>query len=139
MLDVEGGPEARGDLILAAVGRQPNVEKLALDKAGIEATRAGITVDKGLRTTNRKAYAIGDVAGGLQFTHVAGYHAGLVVRNALFRLPITAKTDHIPWATYTDPEIAQIGPTEAEARKQREPRSRSRALNLARTTARAPS
>ncbi|MEO0362263.1 MAG: FAD-dependent oxidoreductase, partial [Pseudomonadota bacterium] len=113
VLTLEGGEEIRGDAILAAVGRKANVEKLNLDAAGIETTRTGIKVDKGLRTTNRKAYAIGDVAGGLQYTHVAGYQAGLVVRSALFRLPVTNRTDHVPWATYTDPEIAQVGMTEA--------------------------
>lgn len=117
VLSIEGGEEVRGDLILAAVGRRPNVESLDLDAAGIETTKAGIKVDQGLRTTNRKVYAIGDVAGGLQFTHVAGYHAGLVVRSALFRLPVKARTDHIPWATYTDPEIAQVGMTEQQARE----------------------
>jgi pyruvate/2-oxoglutarate dehydrogenase complex dihydrolipoamide dehydrogenase (E3) component len=68
-------------------------------------------------TTNRRVHAVGDVAGGLQFTHVANYHAGLVIRNALFRLPVTASTAHIPWVTYTDPELAQAGLTEAEARE----------------------
>ncbi len=71
--------------------------------------------------SNRKVYAIGDVAGGLQFTHVAGYHAGLVIRSALFRLPVKNREDIIPWVTYTDPEVAHVGLTEAEARKQRGP------------------
>ncbi|MEM6577509.1 MAG: dihydrolipoamide dehydrogenase, partial [Pseudomonadota bacterium] len=62
-------------------------------------------------------YAIGDVAGGLQFTHVAGYHAGVIIRSALFGLPAKASTHHMPWATYTDPELAQVGLTEAQARK----------------------
>jgi pyruvate/2-oxoglutarate dehydrogenase complex dihydrolipoamide dehydrogenase (E3) component len=70
-----------------------------------------------LRSTNRRVYAVGDAAGGLQFTHVAGYHAGVIIRPMLFGLPAKARTDHIPWVTYTDPELAQIGPTEAEARK----------------------
>ncbi len=117
VLTLEGGAEVRGDVILAAVGRHANTDDMGLDLAGIELTKSGIKVDKGLRTTNRRVYAIGDVAGGLQFTHVAGYQAGLVVRSALFRLPVTNRTDHIPWATYTDPEIAQVGMTEAEARK----------------------
>jgi pyruvate/2-oxoglutarate dehydrogenase complex dihydrolipoamide dehydrogenase (E3) component len=60
---------------------------------------------------------VGDVAGKLQFTHVAGYHAGVVIRSILFGLPAKAREDHIPWATYTDPELAQVGLTEAEARK----------------------
>jgi pyruvate/2-oxoglutarate dehydrogenase complex dihydrolipoamide dehydrogenase (E3) component len=117
VLTLDGGEAISGDLILAAVGRRANTENLGLEAAGIKTTRTGIEVDSGLRTTNRKVYAIGDVAGGLQFTHVAGYQAGLVVRSALFRLPVKNRTDHIPWATYTDPEIAQVGLTEAEARK----------------------
>ncbi len=71
---------------------------------------------RGLRTTNRKIFAIGDVSGGPQFTHIAGYHAGIVIRNALFWLP--AKVDYraLPWVTYTDPELAHVGLTEAQAR-----------------------
>ena len=105
-----------GSHLLVAVGRKSNVENLNLDAAGIETTKTGIRVDAGLRTTNRRVYAIGDVAGGMQFTHVAGYHAGVVIRSMLFGLPSKAATAHIPWATYTDPELAQIGLTEAEAR-----------------------
>jgi len=79
-------------------------------------TPRGITVDARLRTTNRRVFAIGDVAGGPQFTHIAGYHAGIVIRNALFGLP--AKVDYaaLPWVTYADPELAHAGLTEAEAR-----------------------
>ncbi|MEO1317134.1 MAG: FAD-dependent oxidoreductase [Pseudomonadota bacterium] len=116
-LHLEGGAEVTGTHLLLAVGRAANVSDLGLDAGGIEHDRRGIKIDKGLRSiSNRKVYAIGDVAGGLQFTHVANYHAGLVIRNALFRMPVTAKTEHIPWATYTDPELAQVGLTEAEAK-----------------------
>lgn len=107
-----------GTHLLMAVGRKPNIDKLNLEAAGIETTRAGIKVDNRLRTTNKKVYAIGDVAGGLQFTHVAGYHAGLIIREVLFGLPAKVKTAHIPWATYTDPEMAQVGLTEAQAREE---------------------
>jgi pyruvate/2-oxoglutarate dehydrogenase complex dihydrolipoamide dehydrogenase (E3) component len=106
----------RGSHILVALGREAVTDTLDLDAAGIETTSTGIKVDARLRTTNRKVYAIGDVAGGLQFTHVAGYQAGIVIRSALFGLPSKARTDHIPRATYTDPELAQVGLTEAEAR-----------------------
>lgn len=106
-----------GSHLLVATGRKPNVEGLGLDLAGIAHDKRGITVDQGLKTANKKVYAIGDVAGGLQFTHVANYHAGLVIRNALFRLPVKAATETIPWVTYTDPELAHIGLTEAEAKK----------------------
>lgn len=106
-----------GSHLLMAVGRKANTGRLNLEAAGIETTRTGIRTDAGLRTSNRRVYAIGDIAGGLQFTHVAGYHAGVVIRSILFGLPSKAKTAHIPWATYTDPELAQLGPTEAEARE----------------------
>ncbi|MEL6598929.1 MAG: FAD-dependent oxidoreductase [Pseudomonadota bacterium] len=107
-----------GSHLLMAVGRKANLDKLALDKAGIETTRTGIKVDAGLKTSNKRVFAIGDAAGGLQFTHKAGYDAGIVIRNALFGLPAKASDAHIPWATYTDPEIAQVGLTEAQAKKQ---------------------
>jgi len=111
------GPEYRGSHLLMAVGRKSNLDKLQLDRAGIETTKTGVKVDAALKTTNKKVYAIGDVAGGLQFTHVAGYHAGVIIRSALFGLPSKASQHHIPWATYTEPEIAQVGMTEAEAKK----------------------
>ncbi|HUA51130.1 MAG TPA: FAD-dependent oxidoreductase [Candidatus Sulfotelmatobacter sp.] len=105
-----------GSHLLVATGRVPTIDGLELDKAGIAHTRAGITVDARLRTTNRRVFAIGDVAGALQFTHVAGYHAGVVIRNALFRQPARASHATIPWVTYGDPELAQVGLTEAQAR-----------------------
>jgi pyruvate/2-oxoglutarate dehydrogenase complex dihydrolipoamide dehydrogenase (E3) component len=110
-----GGERIVGSHLLLAAGRRPSVEALDLPAAGIEATPKGITVDARLRTTNRRAFAIGDVAGGPQFTHIALYHAGIVIRNALFRLP--AKVDYraLPWVTYTDPELAQVGVTQASA------------------------
>lgn len=114
----ENGEIYTGSHLLVAAGRKANTDRLNLEAAGIEPTRTGIKVDASLRTTNRKVYAIGDVAGGLQFTHVAGYHAGIIIRSALFGLPSKVKTAHIPWATYTDPELAQVGLTEAQARDQ---------------------
>ncbi|WP_289042705.1 FAD-dependent oxidoreductase [uncultured Aliiroseovarius sp.] len=115
-VEVKDGRTFKGSHLLVAVGRKANTDKLNLDAAGIEQTRAGIKVDASLRTTNRRVYAIGDVAGGLQFTHVAGYQAGVIIRSMLFGLPSKNRTDHIPWATYTSPELAQIGLTEAQAR-----------------------
>ncbi|MBO6636960.1 MAG: FAD-dependent oxidoreductase [Roseitalea sp.] len=106
-----------GTHVLVATGRTPNTDNLGLDAAGIAHDRRGITVTDALRTTNRRVYAIGDVAGGLQFTHVAGYHAGLVVQSILFRVPGKPNNDIIPWATYTDPELAHVGLTEEQARK----------------------
>ena len=116
-IEAKDGRVFKGTHLLMAVGRKANTDKLNLEAAGIEPTRTGIKVDDSLRTTNKKVYAIGDVAGGLQFTHVAGYHAGVIIRSMLFGLPSKQRTDHIPWATYTAPELAQIGLTEAEARK----------------------
>jgi pyruvate/2-oxoglutarate dehydrogenase complex dihydrolipoamide dehydrogenase (E3) component len=114
-----GGETIAGSHLLMAAGRKPNIDELGLEAAGIAHDGRGITVNKGLRTTNKKVYAVGDVAGALQFTQVANYHAGLVIRNALFRLPVKANYDVIPWVTFTDPELAQIGVTEAEARKRK--------------------
>ncbi len=116
-VETSAGP-ITGSHLLLAVGRRVNVEGLGLDEARIAWSRQGVKVGADLRsTTNRRVYAIGDVAGGLQFTHLAGYHAGIVVRSAVLGLPAKASTHHIPWATYTDPELAQVGLTEAEARK----------------------
>lgn len=117
-VEAKDGRIFKGSHLLMAVGRKANTDKLDLEKAGIEPTKSGIKVDDALRSTNRKVYAIGDVAGGLQFTHVAGYHAGVIIRSMLFGLPSKAKTAHIPWATYTDPELAQAGLTEAQAKEQ---------------------
>ncbi|WP_299943322.1 FAD-dependent oxidoreductase [uncultured Ruegeria sp.] len=114
----ENGEIFAGSHLLLAVGRKANIEQLNLEAAGIERTRTGVKVDAALRTSNRKVYAIGDVAGGMQFTHVAGYQAGVIIRSALFGLPSKAKTAHIPWATYTDPELAQVGLSETQARAQ---------------------
>lgn len=116
-IETGDGGRIGGSHLLVAAGRKPNIEALNLEAAGIAYTPKGVTVDLGLMTSNRKVYAVGDVAGGLQFTHVAGYHAGLVVRNALFGLPVKASAV-IPWVTYTDPELAHAGLTEAQARAQ---------------------
>jgi pyruvate/2-oxoglutarate dehydrogenase complex dihydrolipoamide dehydrogenase (E3) component len=117
--DAGGSYRVAGSHLLMAVGRRPNVAGMGLEAAGIETNRAGIVVDRGLRTTNKRIYAVGDVAGGPQFTHVAGYHAGIVIRRMLFKLP--AKVDYaaLPWVTYTDPELAHVGLTEAQARLRR--------------------
>ena len=106
-----------GDTLLIATGRAPTVDGLDLENAGIDYSRRGITVNKKMRTANSRVYAIGDVAGSLQFTHVAGYHAGLVIRAILFRLRAKEDTHLIPWSTYTDPELAHIGHTEETARE----------------------
>ena len=110
------GQEAiEGSHLLLAVGRRPNLSDLNLSAAGIRFEKSGITVDRGLRTSNKKVFAIGDVAGGPQFTHVANYHAGIVLRRALFRLPAKVDPGHIPWVTFTEPELAHVGLSEADA------------------------
>jgi pyruvate/2-oxoglutarate dehydrogenase complex dihydrolipoamide dehydrogenase (E3) component len=115
-LELDGGEAVTGSHLLVAAGRRPNVEGLGLEAAGIAFTARGITVDRRLRTSNRRIYAVGDVAGG-RFTHEAGYQGGIVIRNALFGLPAKARND-MPHVTYTDPELAEAGLTEAEARAQ---------------------
>ncbi len=114
----KGEEKIEGTHLLVAAGRKPTVDGLGLEAAGIRYEKSGIVVDKKLKTSNRRVHAIGDCAAGqLQFTHAANYHAGLVIRNALFRLPVKVNNDVIPWVTYTEPELAQAGLSEAEARK----------------------
>ncbi len=115
-LAASDGRRWTGTHVLVAAGRTPRIEGLDLAAAGIDAGPEGIRVDRGLRTTNRRVFAIGDVTGPPQFTHRAGWQAGLVIRAALFRLPVRADRTPLPRITFTDPELAQIGPTEAEAR-----------------------
>jgi pyruvate/2-oxoglutarate dehydrogenase complex dihydrolipoamide dehydrogenase (E3) component len=119
VLEQDGEEEnLEGSHLLVATGRRANVAELGLEAAGIAFEDRGIRVDKRLKTTNKRVYAIGDaVLGGLQFTHMANYHAGLVVRNALFRLPIDVTKGVIPWVTYTDPELAHVGLSEDDGRQ----------------------
>jgi pyruvate/2-oxoglutarate dehydrogenase complex dihydrolipoamide dehydrogenase (E3) component len=106
-----------GSHLLIAAGRKPRIDGLGLDRAGIRYNSRGITVDRRLRTTARGVFAIGDVIDAPHLTHVAGYHAGIVIRNALFRLPARVDYAALPWVTYTDPELAQVGATEEAARR----------------------
>jgi pyruvate/2-oxoglutarate dehydrogenase complex dihydrolipoamide dehydrogenase (E3) component len=110
------GRQITGSHLLMAVGRKVALDGMDLDAAGIAHTAKGVTVDTRLRSSNRRVFAIGDVAGGLQFTHVAAWHAGIVIRQAVLGLPARADPRALPRATYTDPELAQVGLTEAEAR-----------------------
>ncbi len=113
-----GEETLEGTHLLAAAGRNATTGGLNLEVAGIIYGRSGIVVNRQLKTANKRVYAIGDAAAGqLQFTHAANYHAGLVIRNALFRLPVRVNNDVIPWVTYTEPELAQTGLSEEEARK----------------------
>lgn len=104
-----------GSHLLVATGRRANVDGLGLEAAGIEYDRRGIKVDARLRSTNKRVYVAGDVAGGRQFTHVAGYHSGIIVQNMLFKSPAKNKEHLAPWVTYCDPELAHVGLTEADA------------------------
>src|SRR5262245_61528031 len=113
---LEDGVRLEGSHLLVAAGRAPVVEGLDLDKAGIAHTAKGITVDASLRTSNRNVWAIGDCNGLYAFTHMAGYEASLFIRGALFRAPARLDAAIVPWATYTDPELAQVGLGEREAR-----------------------
>lgn len=110
------GESIEADEILVAVGRRPNTEDLGLEEAGVETDRGWVTVDDRLRTSQRHIFAAGDVTGGYMFTHVADHEARTIVQNAL--LPVKTKIDYrvIPWCTYTEPELAHVGLTEAEAR-----------------------
>ncbi len=124
----EAGPGGEGraetfdvDEVLVAAGRAPNTEDLGLDAAGVETAAGWVTVDSRLRTSRKHIFAAGDVTGGFLFTHVADHEARTVVQNALF--PVRANIDYrvIPWCTYTDPELAHVGLTEAEARDRHGP------------------
>jgi pyruvate/2-oxoglutarate dehydrogenase complex dihydrolipoamide dehydrogenase (E3) component len=115
---LDGGERLNGSHLLVAAGRAPIIEGLDLDKAGVAYTKRGITVDGALRTSNRNVWAIGDCNGLYAFTHMAGYEASLFIRGALFRAPAKLDPAIVPWATYTDPELAQAGLSESEARKQ---------------------
>lgn len=119
VLDLDGGEALSGSHLLVAAGRKPNVEGLGLEAAGISFAPQGINVDRAFRTTNRKVHAIGDVAGG-HFTHEAGHQAGIVIRHILFNL--SSGPAAIPRVIYTDPELAETGLSEDEARARHGPR-----------------
>ncbi len=122
VLVLADGRRITGSHLLVAVGRRPSLQSLDLAAGNVQATAAGITTDRGLRSlTNRRVYAIGDIAdpqgiGPRAFTHVGSYHAGIVIRRALFRLPARLDYAALPRVTYARPELAQAGMTEAEAR-----------------------
>lgn len=113
----EGERRIVGSHLLLAAGRRPNLNGLELAAAGVKHSGAGIEVDARLRTSNPRIFAIGDAAGGPQFTHMANYHAGIVIKNALFRWPAKVDGRAIPWVNFTKPELAQVGLTEEAARQ----------------------
>ena len=112
-----GGAEFLGDTLLLATGRRPNVDGLDLDRAGVAYSARGIQVDERLRTSQRHIYAAGDCTGGPQFTHYAGWQAFMAVRNAVLPGSSRGISDHVPWTTFTDPEVAHVGLGEAQARE----------------------
>jgi dihydrolipoamide dehydrogenase len=102
------------DRLLLATGRTANVDGLNLDAAGIETSRRGITVDDRCRTNQTHIYAVGDVTGRYQFTHMSGHMAKVAVTNAILKMPSTIDSDHVPWVTYTEPELAHVGARESD-------------------------
>ncbi len=105
-----------GTHLLVAAGRRANIEELNLENAKIEYNKRGIKINSSLQTSNKKIFAIGDVAHGLQFTHAASYQASLVIKKTIFKLPIKQNINLIPWATYTEPQIGNVGLSEKEAK-----------------------
>ena len=119
LADSQGAEETlEAEVLLVALGRVANLEGLNLEAAGVKTSRAGVENNARLRTSNKRVWVAGDAAGRMQFTHVAGDHAGVLVRNLLFRIPAKVQERAIPWVTYTEPELAQVGLTEAAARDQ---------------------
>lgn len=113
---IAGETELRAAELLVATGRRPNVEEMGLEAIGVEVGENGVSVDATLRTSAHNVWAAGDVVGPYRFTHVADYQARIAAPNALF--PLRRKVDYrvVPWCTYTEPEVARVGMTEAEAR-----------------------
>ena len=105
----------KGEALLVAMGRSPNVGGLGLDKIGVNFSGKGIEVDNRLRTNHKHIFAAGDITGKFQFTHAAGYEGGIVISNAIFHLPRKADYTYLPWCTYTGPELASIGLNEKGA------------------------
>ena len=103
------------EAILVAAGREANLQGLGLEGIGVEFDGRGLKLDERLRTTQKHIYGAGDVTGGYQFTHAAGYEGGVVVTNAVFHLPRKVDYTYLPWCTYTDPELASIGMNEKAA------------------------
>ncbi len=110
--------QAEADALLMATGRRPNLDGLGLDAAGIEYTKRGITVNDRCRTNKSHIYAVGDITGRYQFTHMSEHMAKTAVTNAIVKLPQTIDTANVPWVTFTDPELGHVGATEAELTEQ---------------------
>ena len=116
-VQLDDSTKITGSHLLIATGRQANIENLGLEKAGVIVENKRLKLDARLRTSNKKIYACGDVAGPYLFTHMAEHQAGIVLRNTLFHLPAKTQTKHIPWCTFTSPELARVGLSEHEAQQ----------------------
>lgn len=115
---LKNGEDVHGDMLLVAVGRKANVENLGLESAGVDYASSGIKVDKFLRTSQSHIYAVGDCIEGPKFTHLSGYQGSAAARNAIFPVVnVPGHDDVLPWVTFTDPEVAHVGLTEAQARE----------------------
>lgn len=128
-VQLENGRTVTADRLLIATGREPNIDDLGLDRAGVDTTARGVTTDDRLRTSQRHIFAIGDVAGRQALTHVAGAHASVVVKQALFGWPAKIDRQTVPWVTYTDPELAHVGLSASE-RDARVPLSQQRVIEI---------
>lgn len=118
MLEINGHQQTiTGSDLLVATGRHANINDLNLESAAVRYTDKGIVVNSKLQTSNKRIYAIGDVTGKYQFTHVANYQAGIVLQNILFRVPAKVNYRALPWVTYTEPELAHVGLSSEEANK----------------------
>ncbi|HVO88307.1 MAG TPA: FAD-dependent oxidoreductase [Casimicrobiaceae bacterium] len=115
--DADGGAgEVTGSHLLVATGRTPNLDGLGLDLAEVRLDQGRLRLDNGVRTTNRRIYAIGDAAGPYAYTHMAEHHASVVLRHAIFRMRWVKPNTVVPWCTFTDPELAHVGTSETDAR-----------------------
>ena len=112
----EASRRVSGSHLLVAAGRRPKIDGLGLENAKVALNDGVPLVDARLRTTNKRIFAAGDVVGPYRFTHTASYQSRIIITNALFRLPAKARYNAVPWVTYTDPELAHVGMSEAEAR-----------------------
>ena len=117
-ITLQNGQVISASHLLIAAGRRPNIDSLNLFSAGVTFNKMGIITDRRLRTSKKHIFAIGDVAGRQQFTHIAGYHAGIIIRNMLFKLPARISDKAVPWVTYTDPELAHVGLSKSDAIEQ---------------------
>jgi len=113
---LDDGRTVRCDAVLAAIGREPIIEDLRLENAGVRTGEKGITVDRHCRTSQKHIYAAGDVTGTYNFTHMAEHMSKVAVTNALLRWPQRVDQEHVVWSTFTDPELAQLGESEAHLR-----------------------